>query len=99
MNTSSALSANMACYQAACKITDLLKEKETKSQCLNRLSNYFIDKYDSFVKVAFNSSIAEGIAIISVKLVTDYDDVTKCLHTDIIPKEGVDAPKFFNYDA
>src|SRR5207244_1521331 len=24
---------------------------------------------------------------------------TKCLHTDIIPKEGADAPKFFNYDA
>src|SRR5437588_9313277 len=99
MNTSSALSANMACYQAACKIADLLKENETTSQCLDRLSNYFIDKYDSFVRVAFNGSIAEGIAIVSIKLAADHDDVTKSLHTDIIPKEGADAPKFFNYDA
>src|SRR5947209_17530136 len=99
MNTSSALSANMACYQAACKIADLLKDKETKSQCLNRLSNYFIDKYDSFVRVAFNGSIAEAIAIVSVKLDADHDDVTKSLHTDIILTDGPAAPNFFNYDA
>src|SRR5581483_9719303 len=99
MNSTAALSASAACFQAACKIADLLKEKETKNQCLNRLANYFIDKYDSFVRVAFNGSIAEGIAIVSVKLSADHDDVTKCLHTELIPKEGDDAPKFFNYDA
>src|SRR5581483_4617550 len=98
-NTSAALSASTACHQAACKITDLLKDKETKNQCLNRLSNYFIDKYESFVRVAFNGSIAEGITIVSLKLAADHDDVTKSIHTDLVPKDGADAPKFFNYDA
>src|SRR5581483_11628464 len=98
-NTSAALSASTACHQAACKITDLLKDKETKNQCLNRLSSYFIDRYESFVRVAFNGSIAEGIAIVSVKLSADHDDLIQSLHTDLVPKEGADAPKFFNYDA
>ena len=97
--TSAALSASTACYQAACKIADLLIEKETKNQCLNRLSNYFIDRYESFVRVTFNGSIAEGIAIVSVKLVADHEDLVKSLHTDLLPKDGADAPKFFNYDA
>src|SRR5206468_6989585 len=87
-NTSAALSASTACYQAACKIADLFKEKETKNQCLNRLSNYFIDRYESFVRVAFNGSIAEGIAIVLVKLFTDHEDLVKSLHTDLVPKEG-----------
>ena len=98
-NTSAALTASTACYQAACKISDLLKEKETKNQCLNRLTSYFIDRYESFVRVAFNGSIAEGIAIVSVKQFADHDDLTKSLYSDIIPKAGADAPKFFNYDA
>ena len=98
-SNAAAVSAGTSCFQAAAAISDLLKEGETRKQLVNRLTTYMIEKYESFSRAALNGSIAEGIIIVSLKSVGDHKAFTDGIHSELVPKEGADAPKFFNYDS
>src|SRR5581483_9528067 len=94
-----AVSAGTSCFQAATAISDLLKEGETRRQLINRLTTYMIEKFESFSRAALNGSIADGIVIVSLKSADNHKSFIDDIHSKLVPKEGADTPKFFNYDS
>ena len=49
-NNSAAIITNSNYFKAAAPFVDFLLENETKKQCINRVNNFAVDKFDSFSK-------------------------------------------------
>src|SRR5688572_28319489 len=86
-------------YLAAVNYSDVVREQESATKLKNRMNNYFIQKYNG----TFISSRIDGKGD-QKRLVVILNDenarlcVTDDIHTDLINKEGNDAPVFHPYD-
>src|ERR1043165_218856 len=98
LDNSTAIVANSNYFKAAVPIADLLLENETKKQCINRLNNFAVDKFDSFFKAVRIGNNSSGKLVILVKDKTDHDTLLNELFEELKPADNKDVPKFFNYD-
>jgi hypothetical protein len=93
-----AIAANNTYFKAASPIIDIIKEKETKKQCFARITDYCIDRYDSFYRVTRSGNNSDGIIIITVKDKEDHLAILNQSHDDLVIAPEKESPTFFNYD-
>src|SRR3954454_1395893 len=94
---SAAIIADSSYFKAAAPLTDLIIDKETKKQCLGRIADYCIDRYESFYRVTRIGNNKEGLIVILVKDETDFDILTNSTHEDLVVNTESDIPQFFKY--
>src|SRR3954451_22383536 len=93
-----AIIADSLYYKAAAPITDLIQDKESKKQCLGRIADYCIDRYESFYRVTRIGNNKEGLIVILVKDEIDFEALTSSSHEDLIVDKEKDISQFFKYD-
>src|SRR3954462_10915726 len=93
-----AIVANSSYYKAAAPIANLIIDKETKKQCLGRIADYCIDRYESFYRVMRIGNNKEGLIVILVKDKTNFDNLTNSTYEDLVVNTESDIPQFFKYD-
>src|SRR4051794_10791624 len=98
MQQGAAIVANSSYYKAAAPIADLIKDKETKKQCLGRIADYCIDRYESFYRVTRIENNKKGLVVILVKDEKDIKELTESTHEDLFVNKEADIPQFFSYD-
>src|SRR5438046_5488555 len=86
--------------KAAVPFDDVIKEKETKKQLLNRITDIMLDNFTSIVKVTI---IKKGIntARLVVVILTDkaqHREIIEKIWTQLRPAENRDPPLFHNFD-
>src|SRR3954454_19636666 len=95
---SAAIIANSSYFKAAAPITDHIIDKETKKQCLGRIADYCIDRYESFYRVTRIGNNKEGLIVILVKDEIDFEALINSSHGDLVVDKEKDIPQFFKYD-
>src|SRR4051794_10094108 len=63
-----AIIADSLYYKAAAPITDLIQDKESKKQCLGRIADYCIDRYESFYRVTALEITRKVLSSFSLKM-------------------------------
>ena len=86
--------------KAAVPFDDVIKEKETKKQLINRITDVMLDNFTSIVKVTI---IKKGIntARLVVVILTDkaqHKEIIEKIWTELRPAENRDPPLFHNFD-
>src|ERR1041384_1529377 len=97
LDNSAAIVANSNCFKAAAPIADPLLENETKKQCINRINNFGVNKFDSFFKAVRIVNNSSGKIVILVKEKKDHDLLLNNIFDELNPATDKDAPAFFNY--
>src|ERR1044071_2370490 len=95
---SAAIIADTNYYKAAAPIADLMRDNETKNQCINRLNNFGVDKLESFFKAVRIGNNSSGKIVLLVKDKKDHEFLVNNTHDELRPAENKDIPVFFNYD-
>src|SRR3954453_2908423 len=95
---SAAIIADSSYFKAAAPIIDLIKDKESKKQCLGRIADYCIDRYESFYRVTRIGNNKESLIVVLVKDETDFTNLTNSTHEDLVVNTESDIPQFFKYD-
>src|SRR5205814_1524428 len=86
--------------KAAVPFDDIIKEKETKKQLINRITDVMLDNFTSIVKVTI---IKKGIntARLVVVILTDkaqHKEIIEKIWTELRPAENKDLSLFHNFD-
>src|ERR1044072_4163334 len=98
LDNSAAIVANSNYFKAATPIVDLLLKDETKKQCINRINNFAVDKFDSFFKAIRIGNNSSGKLVILIKDKNDHEALLADTYDELKPVEDKDIPRFFNYD-
>ena len=87
--------------KGAVPFADVIKDKETKKQLLNRITDIMLDKYTSIIKVTIVKQRGLNATRLVVVILTDkaqHKDLIEKLWTELRPTENADPPLFHNYD-
>src|SRR5437763_14852669 len=98
LDNSAAIVANSNYFKAAAPIADLLLDNKTKRQCINRINNFAVDKFNSFFKAVRIGNNSSGKLIILVKDQKDHEILLNNTFEELRPADNKDIPAFFNYD-
>src|SRR5205807_864089 len=103
MNTNeiSYTSDDITKFQASTPLNIIIKNKESKSQTLNRIKFYLNSKYPtSFKSARYYGAGEEAIIIVSFKDEEDFKQLLSDEHTDLKQSESSETlPQFHLYDA
>src|SRR5437588_4115530 len=95
------ISDDVTKFQASSSFNDIIKDKESKSQTLNRIKFYLNSKYPtSFKSARYNGTGEEAIIIVSFKDEDDFKQLLSDTYNDLKQSDNSEAlPQFHPYDA
>src|SRR5688572_3749902 len=94
-----ALSSNVTCFRAAVPFTDVIRDKESKEKCKNRLKDYFITKYtEDFLNLQYigKAAVRKVVLIFATAEVRNQALIDE--HDELKATEESVAPIFHSYD-
>ncbi|HVH95688.1 MAG TPA: hypothetical protein VM682_01930, partial [Bacillus sp. (in: firmicutes)] len=94
-----ALNSDVIRFRAATSFSDVIRDKETKAMCKNRLKDYFITRYtDDFVNLHLIGASAVRKVVLIFSTPEASTKVTTDDHDELKQTEEAIAPSFHPYD-
>ena len=100
---SSPVSDDVTIFQASVPYADVVKEKESRGQLLNRIKFYLTSLYPaSFKSLRCRGAPDSRLIIATFKISSEdseFESLLRSDHTELIPKEGLPCPVFHSFDS
>src|SRR5436305_5795598 len=84
--------------RAAVPFADIKIHSETKKQCINRLENFLLDRFDSLAKVIIIKHKDTRLAIAILHNADQHKELTNAVLDDLKVNATSDAPIFHNFN-
>src|SRR2546429_2978781 len=84
--------------RAAVPFADIKIHSETKKQCINRLENFLLDRFDSLAKVIVIKHKNTRLAVAILHNADQHKELTNAVLNDLKVDATSDAPIFYNFD-
>src|SRR5256714_15200688 len=99
-NSDVALRGDISLYRASTPLTDVIRDKESKEACKNRLREYFIESYnETFVNVYLTGKAAVRKLIVILGVKEALTAVCADSHDTLKKDSEAMTPIFYAYDS